>query len=206
MKKTLLGLMAMVLVTILTVVTASTAMAGKPETAGFNWGDEVNAGQCPDGQLVINVTHKVTNDIDLGDGGGWATDAYKKHIQVWQVDEDTFCAIVRYIGSFVTREGRSPADEENISDGIKGTMQGGYRLTVTGALQTAPASPARGNLGTFDYVCIAARDCPGLFDWKGTYFDSGYSFTWDWWGYVYRTGRNGTWVNSDDGNEGDITD
>lgn len=48
----------------------------------LNWGSEVNPGQCDGapGKLAINVTHKVTNDIDSGVAGFWAYDDYNKHI------------------------------------------------------------------------------------------------------------------------------
>lgn len=179
----------------------------------LNWGSEVNPGQCdgPLGKLVINVTHKVTNDLDSGLAGWWAYDDYKKHIQVWQVDTNTFCAVVRYQGSFVTNDGPSPMNTDTIDAEIEGTFEGGYRATITGTLNSSPTYyRTKGNIGTFDYGCDIKTD-PGdrstctLFNWVATYFTSPI-FTYEWWGWVYHGGSNGTWVNSSDGNQGDITD
>ena len=182
----------------------------------LNWGSELNADQCPQGELVINVTHKVVNDIDSAVGGGfWATDTYNRHIQVWEVAPGTFCAVVRYTGQFVTDDGPSPqgTDIDGIAAGITGTFEGGYRSTIfSGTLNPGPAYRTRGNIGAFDYGCDVENDpgdyssCTGLFSWVGTYFTSTSGFDLEWWGWVYHSGDNGTWVNSGDGNEGDITD
>jgi hypothetical protein len=176
----------------------------------LNWGSEVNPGQCdgPPGKLVINVTHQVTNDLDSAVGGGfWATDNYNKHIQVWQVDTNTFCADVRYLGSFVTDDGLSPQGTDTIAAGIAGTFEGGYRATITGTLNPDPSLRTRGNIGTFDYGCdVETGSCTSLFSWTSTYFTSVDSFDYDWWGWIYHGGTNGSWVNASTGNEGDITD
>lgn len=192
------------------LLTASVAPVAAA-TPTLDWGSEVDPEQCGDGDLVINVNHKVTDDLDSGEAGNWwAYDSFKKHIQVWEVGTDTFCAVVQYQGTFTTVEGRSPGDTDDIAAGIKGTMQGGYRLTITGSLDSDPAYRTRGNIGAFDYGCDADID-PGdrstctLFDWIGEYFTSA-TWTWDWWGWIYHGGQNGTWVNATTGNLGDITD
>ncbi len=89
-------------------------------------------------------------------------------------------------------------------------MEGGYRATITGTLKADPANSTRGNIGEFDYACDIDAD-PGdrstctLFNWVNEYFET-WNFSYNWWGWVYKTGQNGTWVNSSDGNQGDITD
>ncbi|HXG51772.1 MAG TPA: hypothetical protein VNN77_10245 [candidate division Zixibacteria bacterium] len=176
----------------------------------LSWGSQVNPGQCDgaSGKLVINVTHQVTGDIDSGVGGNyWAYDDYNKHIQVWQTDTNTFCADVRYLGSFVTVAGRSPQNTDTIAAGIEGTFEGGYRAIIIGTLDPDPLYRTRGSIGKFDYGCDAVTgNCVNLFSWPDTYFASYSSFNLDWWGWVYQGGSNGTWVNSIDGNQGDITD
>jgi hypothetical protein len=199
------------LLVLVAAITAILVALVRPVSAGpsLNWGTEVNAGQCPDGTLVINVTHKVTNDADSGDAGNyWAYDNYNKHIQVWQTGADAFCAIVRYVGSFTTVATRSPGNTDDISAGITGTFQGGYRANITGTLDPSPTSQSRGNLGTFDYQW-AGDPSDGTvtpFDWVGTYFSSISIFDQVWWGWIYHGGANGTWVNVVSGNSGDITD
>jgi hypothetical protein len=178
------------------------AMAA-PSGPHLNWGTNVNPGQCPQGKLVINVTYKVVT-IDSGEAENiWADDYANRHLQVWQTGDDTFCALVQDTGHFVTREGRSPGDSDDIAAGIEGTYQGGLRMTITGAaLKTSPDYPTRGRMGTVYYT----EPIGSVVHWADEYFVSGYSYALDWWGWIYRTPRNGTWVNSSDGNSGDITD
>ena len=172
---------------------------------------QLSGSQCPAGKLVINVTHKVVNDIDSGVAGNyWAVDEYNRHIQVWQVGPDTFCAVASYAGSFVTVAGASPqtTDLDGILAGITGTFEGGYVSNVFhGTLNSSPSYSTRGNIGTFDYGCDPTTGvCTGLFSWRGTYFSSAPDFDLSSWGWTYHGGKNGTWVNSSDGNQGDITD
>lgn len=180
-----------------------------PSTPQLNWGSELNTGQCigeSGGLLVINVIMRVSNDDDSGLNGYWAEDNYQKHIQVWKVGATTFCAVVRYIGSFSTYEGPSPGNTDTIAAGIKGTFQGGYSANITGSLDPSPLYKTRGNIGQFDFNCDGSGNCPDYVNWVDEYFNDGWGFTYQWWGYVYHGGKNGTWVNSSDGNEGDITD
>ena len=58
---------------------------------------------------MLNIVFQVTGDADSGFGGYWATDSYTKHVQVWAQAEGTFCAQVKYNGSFITVAGSSPA-------------------------------------------------------------------------------------------------
>jgi len=210
MRKTLVLAMAFTVLGILTL--SGQTMAG-PTDLHLNWGTMVNPGQCPDGKLVVNITFKVINDGDTRVGGGfWALDSYKKHIQVWEVADDTFCADLRYVGSFTTIAGPSPqGTDPAIVAGIKGSFDGGYIATITGTLNSSPSKSAKGNIGAFNYGCLASdpgdySTCTGLFDWVGTYFSSVSSFDQPWWGWIYRTPKNGTWINISTGNQGDITD
>jgi hypothetical protein len=209
--------------TILTTVTVvlgllilvGPAMAA-PSTPHLNWGSEVNLGQCPDGKLVINVTQRAINSIDSGVASWWAYANYNRQIQVRETAPGTFCAVVRYEGDFTTVAGPSPQNTDTIAAGITGTWQGGYRMTITGSLLATPSWPTRGSVGVTDYACTWTDDgdgvfeygeesCSGAVNWLDQYF-TGWSYSYDWWGWVYHGGRNGTWVNSSDGNQGDITD
>ncbi len=174
-----------------------------PQDPHLNWGSHVNAGAVQGGQLVINITHKVLNDQDSAvTRPVWALDNYNKSLQVWQVGPNSFYAVARYTGSFTTTAGSSPMgrDPDGIAGGIKGSYEGGYTSTVfTGTLRANPEFATRGNIGTFDYSVAP-------FDWVDSYFESTNGFDLAWWGWVYRAGKNGTWVNSIDGNYGDIVD
>ncbi len=175
----------------------------------LNFGKQLNAAQCDpnSGKLVINVVQNITNDIDSGVAGNyWAYDNYNRHIQVRQTGTDQFCASVRYQGSFTTNAGPSPQNTGTVTAGVTGTFEGGYTAAITGTLKTVPGASTRGNIGTFNYACTVAGDCPGYVSWLGLYFDPGFSFGYTWWGWIYHGGDNGTWVNATDppGNSGDI--
>lgn len=93
----------------------------------------------------------------------------------------------------------------NILDGDEdGVLQGGYDATVVGTILASPAWPTRGFVGEHDYQCDIVANCPGYVSWLAQYFAPGYSFTYNWWGWIYRAGKHGVWINSSDGNSGDI--
>jgi hypothetical protein len=207
------------LVSLLALGVFAEPAAAAPDQPHLNWGSQVTPAQCPTDQnyryLEINVTHQVTNDADSGVAGNyWARDDYNRHIQVWKIGttgggEEIFCALVRYQGSFISVAGTSPAGTANaLSAGVDGTFEGGYRAVIVGTENESPVYRRRGNIGAFDYGWSgdATQGPTTPFSWLGAYFSSVSSFSFEWWGWVYHGGSNGTWVNSSDGNQGDITD
>ena len=184
---------------------ASTAFAA-PNT--LNWGTEVNPGECDKvGSPVVNVTQKVVNDVDSGEGGNyWAFDNFNRHIQVWESStQGEYCTEVKYTGQFDAQAGQTSPGAGGTLDGDEdGTVEGGYRATIAGTLKSSPSWKTRGSIGSFDYDCDLSANCPGYVNWADQYFDSGYGFSYDWWGWIYHAGNNGSWVNSSDGNSGDI--
>lgn len=207
-------LLALVVVAVLGLLVSGKQAMAAPEVQ-LNWGSEVNPGQCggDPGTLVVNVVYKVSNDVDSRVGGGaWASDDYNKHIQIWEVGPGSYCADVRYVGSFLTVAGASPQGTvPELAAGIMGTMEGGYRATIAGTFVPPSSVKTKGNLGSIDYGCNPLTDngnhnsCTNTFDWVGTYFPDGYNFAYGWWGWIYHGGSNGTWVNASTGNQGDIT-
>ncbi len=179
-----------------------------PTDLPVSWGSQVNPGQCQEGTLVINVTYKILRSMDSGvRGNWWAYDYLTRHLQVWQTGDETFCAVVQDTGHFVTVAGFSPGGGDTIAAGLEGTIQGGSRFAITGALRSSSPYRTRGNIGTFDYDCDPdTGTCNSVFRWMDAYFEAGYTYSYEWWGWTYHAGRNGTWVNSQDGNEGDISD
>ena len=172
----------------------------------LNYGQQLNSSQCQPGTLVINVVQKVLNDADSAVGGTyWALDNVTRQIQVWQTGSDTFCATVRYEGSFTTFAGPSPNGTGTVSADVTGTIHGGYTATFEGTLSSHPEFATHGNIGTTDYRCDSSGNCPGYVDWVGAYFPGYTGFAQPWWGWIYRTPQNGTWVNAVSGNSGDIT-
>ncbi len=182
------------------LATAATVSAyGGPQTSGSVCG----------GKLVVNVDQKVVNDADSKVGGGsWALDAYTRHIQVRQSDVNAFCATVSYTGKFVTTGPTSPANLAPLSSGVKGTEDGGYAATFTASLLDSPGWRTHGSVGTFDYQCDVSSACVGRVNWLDQYFTADWANDFDylWWGWQYKSARNGTWINSSDGNSGDIAD
>lgn len=213
MKKVILSLVAVVVACVsiasFLVIRGNAAAAGQPPH--LSYGAQLNTGQCGGGKLVVDVTYKVINDLDSSvTGHNWAIDSFNKHVQVWQTGTNSFCAIARYEGSFTTLTGNSPQNTDpSIPAGITGTSEGGYRALFTGTLNPSPASPAFGNLGTVDLSASG-------FDWSQVYFVTD-NLNLVWWGWIYRTPQNGTWVNACaatdlpnlnpacPGNSGDIT-
>lgn len=186
---------------------ATPAGANQPERCFLNWRRELSS-RTGDGRAVINATQAVVNDIDSGFNGFWAYDDYRRLIQVWAVDDRTFEAVVMYNGQFDGVAGQnSPGQDggDELSGDEDGTLHGGYAATVEGELLDEPAWPRRGFVGTTDYegdVIEGTR--PGAIRWQNQYFEDP-EFAFEWWGWIYRGGRCGTWVNAKDGSCGDIS-
>jgi hypothetical protein len=161
---------------------------------------------CGNGKAVIDVEQKVANDVDSGTRGNyWAFDHYHRSIKVWQIGTGNYCTIVRYDGEFRTIAGISPSGGGTVTDGIKGHFEGGYRMDFNGTLIAHPTVKKHGSIGTFDYRCDKAGNCPGSVYWVTLFFANVTGDDFDWWGWLYKAGRNGTWLNSIDGVKGDIT-
>jgi len=158
------------------------------------------------GSLLVNVVQQVSGDLDAGAANNtWASDAYSRSLQVWQAGPNTYCVDVRYLGSFSTLSGQSPQGTSAISAGIAGTFKGGYRGTVIGTLNSGPSKATRGSIGQIDYGCASGGTCSNRVSWLTYYFSPGYALSYDFWGWVYEAGANGSWVHASSGNKGDIT-
>ena len=174
----------------------------------LNWGSRVNPSACENktGAPVMDITLKVKNDIDSAVGGSyWAYDNNQKQIQVWKTTDDinTYCAVVRYEGQFSAIAGQpSPQGSGSIESDFQGTFEGGAILHIVGEFKPMN-NPVKGKTDTFDRKCnIDGNGCVGK-SWVKTYFpDSSYSY--GWWGWIYNGGSHGVWVNSADGNQGDL--
>lgn len=105
---------------------------------------------CPNkGVQLVNVSYKIVNDADSGDGGinaasYWAYDSITRQLQIWQ-DATTpgkYCADIKDSGTFTTQAGvRSPGSfyvngayiNGGIVDGTEvGNLSGGAVFTITG--------------------------------------------------------------------------
>lgn len=177
-------------------------------SAKLEYRSELNRKKCDaKGFPVINVIQRVVNDADSGVAGNyWALDKYFRHIQVWKTVSGNYCADVSYDGSFAAVSGQTgPGGTGTIGNNVKGEMKGGYRTTeFSGVLRKKPLWPRYGFTGLTDYECDLSGNCPGRISWIGQYFDSSPSYDLEWWGWIYKAGKHGTWINEIDGNSGNI--
>ena len=181
---------------------ASFAAPGPPPTLNKQ---QLERKTCGRGTLVINAVQKVLNDVDSGVKGNiWAFDDYTRTLKVWRVGQSNYCSIVGYEGTFRTIAGPSPGGGRTLTSGIKGHVQGGYRMDFSGKLLARPAVKTHGSIGTVNYRCDANGNCPGSVYWVTQFFSNVTGDDFDWWGWLYKAGRNGTWLNSIDGAKGDI--
>jgi hypothetical protein len=196
----------------------STAPASAAPGPHLDWGQQLSASEtsCPSGGKLLNVNYKIINSVDSGfgtnddDAPWWAVIDYVLHLQVVELDPGEFCATVKTQGSFESVAGDGPSGDDDLAPGVIGTFQGGYTETFTGTFDPG-SSRTRGSLGTFDHDCdpaVAGGDCDGagVTRWLGLYFTgvSGFDFD-EWWGWIYRAGNNGVWVNAIDGSDGNIS-
>jgi hypothetical protein len=167
---------------------------------------EVSKGNCAaSGAPVISITQRVLNTVDSGEGGNnWAFDTVNRQIKVYKESENTFCVLVDNEGRFDSQAGqKSPGNTGVLTGKEDGTFKGGYRAVVTGSLKANPELQVKGNIGTVDYQCNIAGTCSGYFNWTDKYFSPGYKFSYEWWGWEYKY-KNLKWINSSEGNSGDI--
>lgn len=192
----------------LSLVTAA-AVSASPDLKLDKKGISAKACKVDGSKMVVNVHYTLKNNYDSGfAGNAWANDTIDRQLRIWQSPAGTFCVQVADHGKFVTFAGASPSGLSTVSAGVKGHLEGGYITTdIVGTF--APTLPVRGDLGTFDLACDASFNCPGARpSWKN-YFTLGVTgIEFAQWGWVYKAGRNGTWLNQDDvaaAASGDIT-
>ena len=154
---------------------------------------------------IVNVTEKVVNTVDSGEGGNnWAFDDLNRQMKVYDNGDGTFCAELINQGKFDSQAGQqSPGDTGVLTGEEDGTFKGGYQATITGTLLATPLWPTQGNVGATDYQCDIAGNCPGYISWPGQYFNAGFGFAYDFWGWTYKY-KNCVWINASTGNSGDI--
>jgi hypothetical protein len=160
-------------------------------------GNDLSAKACKtDGsKLVVNVHYTLTNDYDSGfAGNAWANDTIDRQLRIWKLPAGTFCVVVKDEGKFVTFAGTSPSGLSTVSAGVKGEIEGGYVSTAFSGT-FAPTLPTRGDLGTFDLACDATFNCPGVHPSYASFVSGSSGFDLTQWGWIYKAGDNGTWLN-----------
>ena len=172
----------------------------------------IGARQCIAGHQsaeVVDVHYTLRNDADSGFGDNyWANDTIFRHLRIWSEPDGTYCVQVADIGAFVTYAGTSPSGTSTVSADVRGFLSGGYVTTdVVGTF--APTLRTRGYAGTFDLQCDSSGNCPGQrISWTSYFSSVTSSHAFAHWGWIYRAGRHGTWLNEDTvaaADSGDIT-
>jgi hypothetical protein len=182
--------------------------------SNFNADNELRKSKCvvaTTGDPIIDVKQKVQNDVDSGFASYWAFDYYTRSIKVWPTGTDTYCAVITYDGRFYAVPGQvGPGDtpsgaliNTSTNAPVNGDMFGGRRATITGTFLGSGSSwPTSGNVGTTNYQCDLSQNCPGYDaefgaggSWANKYFQPGVTNTDQWWGWQYKGGSHGTWVN-----------
>ncbi|MCH8111719.1 MAG: hypothetical protein IH905_07165 [Proteobacteria bacterium] len=187
----------------------------------LDWGGTLNSGDsaCPVGDRVINVVRKISNGSDNGFGTNtfgnddWAILEFVQNIQVDDLGGGDYCATLKYQGSLETVGNESPAGggADSMASGIVGTFQGGVTLSFSATTFNPDTFRTKGNLGKVDQNCTGTTsgidDCnfSSTTTWISEYFDGVSGLSFDWYGWVYHAGNNGSWINGSDGDSGDIT-
>lgn len=178
---------------------ASTVSASPPDRCSLNWGRTLGR-RTGTGRPVIDATQEVVNDIDSGFNGFWAYDNYRRLIRAWDAGDGTFDAVVIYNGQFDGVAGQNSPGQDGgatLTGDEDGTMHGGYAATIEGTLVDDPDWPRFGFVGTTDYEGdVEAGTRPGAIDWVSDVYFEDSTFSFDWWGWIYRGGECGTWVNA----------
>lgn len=190
--------------------TWSTVSGTANMTGVTGWGTELSASACvgKTGSPVVNITQKVVNDVDSGLAGNWAIDNYNRHVQVWRTGSktsNTYCALVTYEGTADAVAGKTgPGGSGTIGDGVSAEMKGGYRATFTGTFNPTGQWQIKGSVGTVNYGCDISGSTCTYVSWVDKYFTGVTGFDQPWWGWFYYAGDHGSWLNSIDGNFGNI--
>jgi hypothetical protein len=201
-------------ITVIAVATAALALAAAASASPGVRLDrqDIAATQCTSGghaTEVVNVLYTLQHDADSGFAGNdWANDTILRHLRIWSESDGTYCVQVADVGTFTTFAGTSPSGAGTVSAGVRGILDGGYVTTdVVGTF--APTLPTHGYVGTYDLQCDSTGNCPGTAIGWASYFSSVTSSdSFAQWGWIYRAGRHGSWLNQDDvtaASSGDIT-
>lgn len=175
-------------VLILSVVTIALFIAPTPATA-----DTCST-------LVTEVSWKfISVDSKVG-GGYWAYDTILSNAEIYDCGEGTYRAVINQTGMFESWGSGSPGNTGTIEGGVEGSIVG----TMTVLFQGADPTDLSGFLGEFDFGCDHDANCSSYVSWRDLLFDSYESYSYEFWEWLYTTCDGRAWLNSQNGNEGDI--
>lgn len=184
------------------------SISAAPVQVGDNWDESVHVGECAvDESPVVDVNQEVVDEADRSSSGEWAQVNYTRHIRVWEMSDQKYCAVVEHEGRFQAIEGASsPAGNGQLTGKEQGTMQGGYRAIVTGSeIKESPEMSRKGSAEPVQNGCLGpSSECQKEALWTEAYFEPGYQQRYDWWAWIYDSGRCGKWVDRQYNDEGDV--
>ena len=194
----------------------STAPASAAPGPHLDWGHQLTASEtsCPSGDKVLNVNYKIINSLDSGNGTNdvgapwWAFIDYVLHVQVVELEPGEFCATVKNQGSFESIGGDGPSGDGRSRARGDRDLPGRLHRDLHRHVRPPASAPAAASApSTTTATRQRSGDCDGagVTRWLGLYFPvSRFHFD-EWWGWIYRAGNNGVWVNAIDGDDGNIT-
>lgn len=156
-----------------------------------------------------NVTVTDRPSPDSGeDGNNWATTTVDRKTEVCATEKPatgdwTYRATVTDTGTFETLAGNSPGKDAagaQLKGGFKGNVSGHF-----GATFTAPAWTATTKLDGPAKTVTTGKWIETAFPGDEKFTESGSVVDWAW-TYTTCGGKGEKWVNSEDGNSGDITE
>ena len=155
--------------------------------------------------LVVDATQGIANVDDIGVAGNvWALDTVLERIRIWQVGTNSFCVRRDDVGSFTSFAGLSPAGTGTVSGGVTGSLVGTSYLSISGIF--SPSVPTTGHIGDIDAGCDQQGQCTSTaYRVTNRYFARVNTVKFGWFSATYGGGSHGTFIQSTDGNVGDIT-
>ena len=139
---------------------------------------------CPAGsQLISYASYAVTGEPVTGadPNNVWATANYTRTFQIYRVTKNTYCAVWRDSGTFVTVGSTSPGGTGRVDAGIVGTLTRSHVEIFQGTWQ--PQVGTSGFLGTF----------PAPVDTLTLYFTNVSGVTVTWYADIYVAPGSGSW-------------
>jgi hypothetical protein len=139
-------------------------------------------------------------------GGNWANDTYKITFAVDPLPNGTFVVNEIMNGTFVTMAGDSPnasacgSTTDAVSAGITGALYGDYSVPVPAGSDFNPTASID-NSTPCGATCTSNKFYSAFFGKSGDFLNS-QSYAWQ---FHYTTANNGSWDNTDHGNNGNIT-
>jgi hypothetical protein len=180
---------------------------------GFAVPDEQRGPErCGTGEPIVDLTRTLRGAVDIAAGTPvryWAYDTTTERLRVWERPDGSYCEIWDDRGRFVSVAGPSPAGQDVLAAGVRGTLLGIDRTTYRATLDES--AQLRGTLPAADYGCEihgpenTSRTCSGRGErLRETVFSNVRGERFEFSGWLYRSPGHGTWLQLGATSRGDI--